>query len=361
MFQISSIHHDLVSDGSCLKDCVTDHATIRPCGLVNFGESCYANSALQCLIHIDPLTKSLFHLRERLEDLHPLTKCYLELLNEMWVGERPFVSAQEIQDRVSENHPRFGDRSQQDSHEFLCAFLETLHEELSLCDDSTPCTIVDNITSGSIKSTITCLSCEQSTSTYDTFTTLALPLAVSQATAFRWGGEQGFLSVFAWLFSYVETVLSTPDHLTKCFELIFRKEPPSGCNQWFCSVCNRLTDICRKVELWTLPKILILQLKRFPYDLSNNTKIQTYIDYPLDLLDLSEFMHNPEADKTIRYDLVAVSVHQGRVDQGHYITYARNPLTKRWRMFNDQHVSEMEARTVVSRDAYMLVYVQHSL
>lgn len=71
----------------------------------------------------------------------------------------------------------------------------------------------------------------------------------------------------------------------------------------------------QKFDLWRLPDILIIHLKRFNYSRWSRDKINTLVDFPLTGLDLSEFVANP-AHKSDIYDLFAVSNHMGGLGGG---------------------------------------------
>ena len=51
--------------------------------------------------------------------------------------------------------------------------------------------------------------------------------------------------------------------LASCFNGYEKKETLSGNDQWYCRKCKEHRDINKKLELFKVPKIMILQLKRF--------------------------------------------------------------------------------------------------
>lgn len=51
--------------------------------------------------------------------------------------------------------------------------------------------------------------------------------------------------------------------LDSCFKAFSREELLTGADQWYCNKCKEQRDIHKKLELYKLPKILIIQLKRF--------------------------------------------------------------------------------------------------
>lgn len=59
------------------------------------------------------------------------------------------------------------------------------------------------------------------------------------------------------------------------------------------------------------------------------------------------------------YDLYAVCNHQGVLGGGHYYAFALNQ--GQWRCYNDNHVSKMRERDVVTPSAYLLFYRRRGL
>ncbi len=71
------------------------------------------------------------------------------------------------------------------------------------------------------------------------------------------------------------------------------------------------------MEIWKLPEILIIHLKRFSYNSYFRDKLSTEVDYPLQGLDLRDFVLSPEDREKYVYDLFAVSNHMGMMGGGH--------------------------------------------
>ena len=51
--------------------------------------------------------------------------------------------------------------------------------------------------------------------------------------------------------------------LESCFKAFSTEELLSGDDQWYCNKCKEHRDIHKKLELYKIPKILIVQIKRF--------------------------------------------------------------------------------------------------
>lgn len=50
----------------------------------------------------------------------------------------------------------------------------------------------------------------------------------------------------------------------------------------------------KKLDLWHLPSVLVVHLKRFCYTKTSREKINTKVDFPLEGLDLSRFLLRPQ-------------------------------------------------------------------
>ena len=153
--------------------------------------------------------------------------------------------------------------------------------------------------------------------------------------------------------------------IEKCFNEFSKEEKLDHDNLWNCPNCNKSLQANKKIELYNLPKILIIHLKRF----NNNRKINSLIDFPLKDLDLNKYI-NKEKDennnnKSIpekKYDLFGVVNHYGSLEYGHYTSFCKNQHNNNWYEYNDRIVNEIpaekEKETIVSPNAYILFYRQ---
>ena len=116
-----------------------------------------------------------------------------------------------------------------------------------------------------------------------------------------------------------------------------------------CSFCNIENDHPKKISFWKLPKILVIQLRK--YD-SNGNKINNHVYYPTKL-DMSSFMHIKSPYKKCNYILYGINIHFGKMDHGHYISYVKK--NDKWFMHNDSQEPE-EIKDIQNNNAYMLFY-----
>lgn len=134
-------------------------------------------------------------------------------------------------------------------------------------------------------------------------------------------------------------------------------------NSWYCDRCKKHQEAIKKTDIYRAPNYLIIHLKRFKIRTNNsmtawvtNSKIKTFIDYPVENLDITKYIIGPKNGKAI-YDLYGVVQHFGGLNGGHYTALAKN--MGKWYDFNDESVSYAEK--VVNSSAYLLFYKRKDL
>ncbi|KAM6895348.1 ubiquitin carboxyl-terminal hydrolase 15 isoform 2-T2 [Xenentodon cancila] len=143
--------------------------------------------------------------------------------------------------------------------------------------------------------------------------------------------------------------------LKDCIELFTTKEKLGAEDPWYCPNCKQHQQATKKLDLWSLPPVLVVHLKRFSYSRYMRDKLDSLVDFPLRDLDMSEFLINPNAGPC-RYDLIAVSNHYGGMGGGHYTAYAKNKDDGKWYNFDDSSVSPVSEDQIVSKAGYVLFY-----
>lgn len=124
--------------------------------------------------------------------------------------------------------------------------------------------------------------------------------------------------------------------LDECFTETSKSEILSEDNAWYCSRCKELRRAKKTLEIWTVPDILIIHLKRFSGHRTFRDKIEELIDFPVEGLDLSGKVGFPEG-KDLTYDLFAVDNHFGGLGGGHYTATAQNFYDKQWYDYNGEY------------------------
>jgi len=156
---------------------------------------------------------------------------------------------------------------------------------------------------------------------------------------------------------------SAPDaiDLMDCFNAFTKKEVLGEQDPWYCSQCKKHQQATKKFDLYKLPDVLIVHLKRFSYSQMSRDKIGSLVDFPIEDLDLSGFCVSDEEKDNSKYDLYAVSNHMGGLGGGHYTAYCKNLLSGKWYCHDDSRVTPVSVDRIVSPSAYVLFYKRRGL
>ena len=141
--------------------------------------------------------------------------------------------------------------------------------------------------------------------------------------------------------------------LKKCLKLFSSEEKLKEGDEWFCPQCKKHVLANKKMELYYTPKILIICFKRFIKHYTYWEKNDEDILFPINNLDLKEFIIGPDKDHSV-YDLFAVSQHYGGTGFGHYTAVCKN--FGNWYSYNDSSVHSTNSSDIVSNAAYVLFY-----
>ncbi|XP_020141514.2 ubiquitin carboxyl-terminal hydrolase 8 isoform X3 [Microcebus murinus] len=329
-------------------------------GLRNLGNTCYMNSILQCLCNAphladyfnrncyqDDINRSnlLGHKGEVAEEFGIIMKA-------LWTGQYRYISPKDFKITIGKINDQFAGYSQQDSQELLLFLMDGLHEDLNKADNRKRHkeenndhlddfkaaehawqkhkqlneSIIVALFQGQFKSTVQCLTCHKKSRTFEAFMYLSLPLASTSKCS-----------------------------LQDCLRLFSKEEKLTDNNRFYCSHCKARRDSLKKIEIWKLPPVLLVHLKRFSYDGRWKQKLQTSVDFPLENLDLSQYVIGPK-NNLKKYNLFSVSNHYGGLDGGHYTAYCKNAARQRWFKFDDHEVSDISVSSVKSSAAYILFY-----
>uniref|UniRef100_A0AAX7V0I3 Ubiquitin carboxyl-terminal hydrolase 8 n=1 Tax=Astatotilapia calliptera TaxID=8154 RepID=A0AAX7V0I3_ASTCA len=329
-------------------------------GLRNLGNTCYMNSILQSLCNT-PALAEYFNNNCYLEDINrhnilghkgEVAEEFGVIMKALWAGLYKCISPRDFKITIGKINEQFAGYDQQDSQELLLFLMDGLHEDLNKADnrkrykeeendhldDQTGAdlawskhkllneSIIVALFQGQFKSTVQCLTCHRKSRTFETFMYLSLPLASTSKCS-----------------------------LQDCLRLFSKEEKLTDNNKVFCRHCKAHRDSTKKLEIWKVPPILLVHLKRFSYEGRWKQKLQTSVDFPLDSLDLAQYVIGPKQSLK-RYNLYGVSNHYGGLDGGHYTAYCKNAAKQRWYKFDDHEVSDISTSSVKSSAAYILFY-----
>ncbi|CAK83722.1 unnamed protein product (macronuclear) [Paramecium tetraurelia] len=249
---------------------------IQIVGLENENYFCYLNSVLQCLMGIRQLNHFLLYSYN--QEVQLFTQAYTFLLKK--------ANKKHYKGRVSPNE--------------LIKILEKhfsiyeMHDkELSLKNQLQTTTFIDELFQGQITSFMKCPYCNKTITHQEVYFDLSLPLLSK---------------------SFIQRKLT----INECLSNYFKEEIIDG--EWRCSVCNQQSkNIKRGIKISSAPNILILHLKRFQnYPLKKKIKEPVNIDMEINI---KNYCCTDITDT--KYDLSAMIVHSGTIDEGHYVAVVK--------------------------------------
>lgn len=338
-------------------------------GLLNEGNTCYMNSALQCIMHVPELkdyfltnggvmykSQQKYFLSKRTNILKEFADQFQVLLKSLCddTDKRP-VRPLSFRKILSVFKPIFRTAEQQDAHECMTVILDTLDESLKMSVSinitgtvrteleerkssafnqykkylmKNGYSFINSIFYGQLESIIKCANCNHSSYSYDPFSSIEVEI------------PSGAISVYDCLDNY-------------CYQ-----EQLSSENMYNCDKCSTKSQATKILGLWSLPTVLIIQLKRF----GNNhmlVKNNTYINFP-NKLNMTKYTAHPNA-KDERgniglqmYDLIGIIEHSGNLNGGHYTSKCK--YNDGWYNFNDAMVNRIEENQLITPNAYVLFY-----
>ena len=235
------------------------------------GNTCFANSALQCLLSSNSFSSFLLSSTPGVLDISsPLKEAQKKATpNKKRILRQRSSSTKWLHSELENLHEKYTARSgkccdasritrnveklskclisgrQEDSHEFLRALLDTL------CLDGLNKS-VQNMFDGTLESAVTCQTCQNVSLTRDRYMDLSLDIS-----------DQGVSSLESALSKFTELERLSSDNLVEC------------------SCCQKRQMVTKKISLASCPSVLCLHLKRFDYDrfgrlhrLSKNVKFK---------------------------------------------------------------------------------------
>ncbi|ODV77473.1 cysteine proteinase [Suhomyces tanzawaensis NRRL Y-17324] len=393
-------------------------------GLVNLGNSCYMNCIIQCLGATPQLTKFFFptvsaamlsnqaiqsyrqhiNVNNKLGSKGILTTNFVTLLVNMFNNNGKSFSPNNFKKVMGSLSPggQFASFDQQDCNEFLNFLLDGLHEDLNQIVIQNPeekkaileltpeqektrellpirlastiewerylklnFSIIVDYFQGQYLSQLRCLECELTSTSYNAFSSLSLPIPEK-------------------LGSLHSQVL-----LDDCLKEFTTTELLDDNNKWHCPRCKKFTKLTKKISITRLPQVLIVHFKRFkitPQGYFN--KLDKFVVYPVqETLDLTKYwpgvgtilnknsdVMSVEKEEQIlsslpvrnqvppfRYKLYGVANHFGNLTTGHYTSYVYkendNKKTRGWCYFDDSKVTyNCSPSQVLNKNAYCLFY-----
>jgi ubiquitin C-terminal hydrolase len=317
-------------------------------GLANLGATCYINTIVTCLSNCKDFVDFII---SKIEPDTNKTNIIIELrtiLNELCINNNSIIPRRFISS-LRENIKEINIHEQNDINEFLAIFIDKLNkcicskikvtkDELyklfnykdNLYDqqrermDNSWFSKIGSEYSGLIDifygqniSQIICGKCEHIHHNYEIYFNLMTPIEESSKS------------------------------LYDCLDHYFLDESLNNQqNDWRCDECKTYNKSTKTSKLWRNPKVLVISLKRFTYDLKKNNKS---IDIPINL-DISKYSLSR---KNNNYKLKSVAMHYGNLQGGHY--YSICEKKNKWYEIDDLDVKETSQLDII-KQGYVFFY-----
>ena len=322
-------------------------------GFINFGNTCYLNSALQCLSHIDNLNNDKFRAQvdKYKKNNTPLLDEWLNIQDKMWTNDNsdPIHTMNLIKifmDKCREKSIIFNSFEQNDTSEFLIYFLDFIHDEISRkininikgdaqnqisklyknnlneykkhFEKSYSC-IVEDFYSQSLSIT-GCTKCNYKTDNHEPVQIINLTLQADYKS------------------------------LNDCLDEYVRTEQLDNDNKWKCDKCGECVNPEKKTIFWEFSPIMILLIKKY----DENGILKNSINYPKKI-NMEKYGINYKKHST-EYELQGLCIHLGNLGGGHYYSICKNDKDNKWHMYNDNQVSEVNESNIFNNHPYCLFY-----
>jgi len=328
-------------------------------GLVNLGNTCFLNSCLQVLNQVTELHDIVENTVPKVLDSPDtvMLREWIELRQIMWSGNgslSPNKFVHMVQQVAAiKQRELFTGWAQNDITEFLLFLIECFHNSLAhkakIQINGKPENDVD-------QRAIICYELIQTIYAKEYSKILDLFYGIYMTEIIDTEG-QTVLSTKAEHYFVLDLQIfynnTVCGNLYDCFDLFIMPELMTGDNEWFNDQTCEKQTVNRQVNFWNFPDILVITLKRFSPD--GVRKLQNFIDFPLENLDLSKYAKGYNPNKYV-YDLFGVCNHSGGVLGGHYTSFVKNQEGV-WYHYNDQLIEVIQTpQSVVSPAAYCLFY-----
>eukprot|EP00201_Polytomella_parva_P013219 CAMPEP_0175052924 /NCGR_PEP_ID=MMETSP0052_2-20121109/8631_1 /TAXON_ID=51329 ORGANISM="Polytomella parva, Strain SAG 63-3" /NCGR_SAMPLE_ID=MMETSP0052_2 /ASSEMBLY_ACC=CAM_ASM_000194 /LENGTH=666 /DNA_ID=CAMNT_0016317385 /DNA_START=144 /DNA_END=2141 /DNA_ORIENTATION=+ len=306
-------------------------------GIKNQGATCYMNSLLQSLFHINAFRKAVYKMPSQ-EDDEPhknLPVALQGLFFKLQYSRFPASTKDLTRSFGWSQSESFMQHDVQEFNRVLCEKLEVKMKGTTVDKE------INRLFEGYMHNFIRCKHVDYSSTRRESFMDLQLDV-------------KGCPNVYASFdkFCQIETLDGDNKYKTDDFGL---QEADKG------------------ILFSSFPPVLQLQLKRYEYDFYRDVMVKVNDRYEFeDILNLNSDKYlAPDADRSIdyRYRLHSVLVHCGSVHGGHYLAYIR-PDGKQWLKFDDDCVTREQNGAVFEKfgggaeskmsNAYLLVYVRES-
>lgn len=386
---------DMISNGENSNGIITDSATtsnpmdfdaalyigdLLPRGLINSGNLCFLNATLQALLSCTPFVENMQRLRA-----HSISKVDYPTIaafsgfianfaipsssiaikkdvSSIEIGKPfcPTMFEMVLRNFTPDVPATFSGRPrQEDAQEFLCFIMHQMHDELLKLEGK-------SLLSGGKSSLVS----SEEDDEWETVgpknksaVTRMQAFVPSQLSAVFGGelrsvvkamGNKDSATVQPFLLLHLDIFRHTVRTIQDALRLF---SAPETLDEYRTSRTGKagMGTAKKSVAIKTLPKIMVLHLKRFVYGSHGSTKLHKPVQFPLEMV-INRDLLAASIQESRKYELVATITHHGRESsRGHYTADSRYPGGK-WLRFDDASVTTIGVSRVLHDQAYILFY-----
>jgi ubiquitin carboxyl-terminal hydrolase 8 len=328
-------------------------------GLANLGNTCFLNSCMQVLSHTYELNDflNLETYKKKLKNNYDsaLLIEWDELRKLLWsenciISPSKFVKTVQKLAKIKDRE-LFTGFSQNDVSEFLVFIIDCFHNALSR---EVNMTIQGTVENERDKIALLCLERikQMYSKDYSEIWNIFYGIHVSQVVSIETGNIMSTTPEPYFMINLPIPADNKSPTLIDCFNLYVEGETMDGDNSIFNEKTGKKEAAKKKLMFWSFPSVLVIDIKRFN---ASNQKNQILIDFPLENLNLSEYVIGYNKESFV-YDLYGVCNHSGSVSGGHYTAFVKN-ANGQWYHYNDTSVSKVGMpNQIITPKAYCFFY-----
>ena len=325
-------------------------------GFNNIGNSCYANSIMQILLHseifLNNLENNIGEIKEQYKSIsYSIHLILLDIIDASTKGVK-YIDIFSFLYLFGLGHKSYSGYIQHDAQEFLRILLNDISSEMNQNKKNRNYTEIiytnlkdkiqsekefEKFSNSKEKSFIT-----------ELFNSVILTKHLCKCNEETYSFN-----------NIIEYPLTIPKNinlieLSELLDIYFQEEIVEFVNR--CQRCKNIEYHKKELFITKLPKILIISLQRLNF--RENTKNECIINFS-EKLDLSKYIDKDfKNNQTAEYNLLGFINHIGTLNFGHYYSYIKLENKTIWYKFDDSKVNRIGDKVEDMDEAYILFYTR---
>jgi ubiquitin C-terminal hydrolase len=306
-------------------------------GVANLGNTCYVNTLIQCIGHTTKLKNIFKNLDCANSKLANELQSVLNIIWNISENERYICLPKGLLHEIYSSFDDIVPGNQHDLYEIFVLIFDKIINEIGV--PISPSKSSNNAVNN-INSIVNNFNNNKMSKLLKTIQGIQLSILKCESCGYQQVNPEVFITLMLDI-PNIDKTFHFNDILSKYFD---KDHVPD----WKCDKCHNKGAGYKIMQLWKVPEVLIIVLKRFD---SNLQKINTPINIPCNLT-FSKGSILKNINKDYNYTLMAVGNHTGSFRGGHYYAFCKN--NNLWYNYNDEHVNQSDNFNI--QDAYILFY-----